>query len=111
VLIDEEMEKIAEAIQQYAKKHKVEALEGTDARVVLNKKQYYDLPSKSSDLESYEIIETILKNSKYWDVVSAISVNKLALLLDDDALPTKLKQKIIALAPLKEDVTISIRKK
>ena len=111
LLIQEEMEKVEEAILKYAQKHNVEALQGSESQVVINKTHSYEFPTKSSNVKNYAVMETILKNSKYWNAISAINATKLEKLLIDDAIDAKLKKKIIALAPMKENVSFSIRKK
>ncbi|MDP1834152.1 MAG: PD-(D/E)XK nuclease family protein [Candidatus Moranbacteria bacterium] len=110
-LIDEEMEKIEEAILKYAEKHDFEALQGSEARVIINKKIGYDFPTKSSDEKNYAVLEDILKDSKYWKDISTINSSKLEQLLMDDAIEVKIRKKIVALAPLKESVRFSIKKK
>jgi RecB family exonuclease len=111
LLIQEEMEKVEEAILKYAQKHNVEALQGSDSQVVINKTSGYEFPTKSSNVKNYATLETILKDSKYWNAVSVINATKLEQLLADNAIDAKLKKKIIALAPMKERVSFSIRKK
>lgn len=111
LLIQEEMEKVEEAILKYAQKHNVETLQGSELQVVINKTHSYEFPTKSSNVKNYEVMEIILKNSKYWNAISAINSTKLEQLLADNAIDAKLKKKIIALAPMKEKVSFSIRKK
>lgn len=111
LLIQEEMEKVEEVILKYIRKHNVEALQGSESRVVINKTKSYDFPTRSSDAENYAILEKILKNSKYWNAVSVINTTKLEQLIIDDVIKSTLKKKIIALAPLKENISFSIRKK
>jgi len=108
--IQEEMEKVEEAVLNYAEKHEIEALQGSEMQIVINREKGYIFPTKSSDLEKYEELENLLKETKYWEPASSINGTKLEQLLEEDAIDKKLKKKILALMPLEESVSISIRK-
>lgn len=110
-LINEDMEKIEEAILKYAEKHKVEVLNYGELLVAINKKKDYSFPTKSSSLEKYEALESLLKKSKYWNEVSSVNAVKIAQLLEDSQVDLELKKQIIMLAPLEETTRFSIRKK
>jgi len=109
--LQNEMEKVEEAILKYADKHQIETVQGSEMQVVINKNKDYVFPTKSSDLERYEELENLLKATKYWDSVSSINSSKIEQLLAENKIDEKLKKKIIALAPVEEVVKISIRKK
>jgi len=109
--LQNEMEKVEEAILKYAEKHKIETVQGSEMQVIINKNKDYVFPTKSSDLERYEELENLLKETKYWDSVSSINSYKIEQLLAENKIDEKLKKKIIALAPVEEVVKISIRKK
>jgi len=110
-VVKEEMAKVEEAILAYAKKHKVEVLEGEESLVAINKKKEYSYPTKTGDLEKFEQLESLLKMGKHWKDVSSVNSAKVSRLLESDEIDEKLKAKIIALVPLEEHVNISIRKK
>jgi len=57
------MKKIEEAIFVYTKKNDMDTLDGGDKLVVVNKKQDYDIPRKSYDLERYEELEDLLQKN------------------------------------------------
>jgi putative RecB family exonuclease len=109
-IVQNEIEKVAEAILSYANKHKVEVLQGNDMRVVVNKEMNYVFPTKSSDLEKYEKLENLLKKTKYWEAISSINGTKLEQLLEAGVVDKKLQKKISALVPIEESVSIAIRK-
>lgn len=111
VLIQEEIQQVKEAILRYAKKHSVEALQGSEMQVAINQKRGYAFPTKSSDTEKYEALENLLISTKYWKKISSVNATKLGQMLEDDAIETELKRKIIELASLEEDISLSIRKK
>ena len=56
------------------------------------------------------MLENLLKGTKYWESVSSISGAKIEQLLEEGQIDKKLEKKIVELAPLKESVSISIRK-
>ncbi|MEA3272235.1 MAG: hypothetical protein U9P90_01040, partial [Patescibacteria group bacterium] len=76
-----------------------------------NKSKNYTFPTKTTDIEKYTELENLLKKSKYWNGVSSVNAQKVGQLLEDDGIDSRLKQKIIALAPLEESTNLSIRKK
>ena len=110
-MITQEMEKIEEAILIYAKKNNMEALDGGDRLVAINKKQDYDIPRKSYDLERYEELENLLQKTKYWSDISTIADKKLKELLDEKEIDSDLKDKILKIVPMKDNISLSIRKK
>lgn len=111
ISIQNEMEKVEEAILAYAGKHEIETLQGSEMQVIINREKGYFFPTKSSDPEKYSIIEVLLKGTKYWELASSINGAKLELLLAEDKLDKKLQQKIIELMPLEESISISVKKK
>ena len=110
-IITQEMKKIEEAILIYAKKNNMEALDGGDRLVSINKKQDYDIPRKSYDLERYEELENLLQKTKYWSDISTIADKKLKELLDEKDIDNDLKKKILEIVPRKDSINLSIRKK
>lgn len=109
-VIEEEMEKVEEAILRYAEKHQLETLQRENSLVAINKTKDYSFPTKTGSPERYGELESLLKKTKYWDDVSTINSTKLEQLLENDALEDKLKKEIIKLAPLEEKVSLSVRK-
>ncbi|MBU2473095.1 PD-(D/E)XK nuclease family protein, partial [Patescibacteria group bacterium] len=109
--ITQEMWKIEEAILIYAKKNNIEALNGGDKLVSINKKQDYDIPRKSYDLERYEELENLLQKTRYWSDISTIADKKLKELLDEKEIDSDLKKKILEIVPMKDSISLSIRKK
>ena len=109
-IIQDEMEKVEKAILNYADKHEIETLQGSDMLVTVNKELGYVIPTKSSDMEKYQQLENLLIETKYWESASSINNAKLGQLLSENAIDEKLKKKIVALVPLEESVKISIRK-
>jgi CRISPR/Cas system-associated exonuclease Cas4 (RecB family) len=110
-LINGEMEKVKEAIIKYAKEHQTEVLDGGDRVVVVNKKESYDIPTKTADKERYDKLEEILKKTKYWPAVSSVNGSKLASLLQSGAIDNKLAAKLQELITKREDIGLSVRKK
>ncbi len=110
VKINSEMEKVEDAILQYAKKHKSDVLHGGEYEVNINRSEGYAFPLKSSDMEKYVALEQLLLESKYWSSVSQIATGKLENLLDDDQLDPKLKKKILKLAEYRKEIKLSVRK-
>jgi putative RecB family exonuclease len=110
-VIKQEMEKIEEAILKYAEQHKVDVLEGGESLVAVNKKKDYSFPTKTADIEKYNELENLLKKSKYWSDVSSVNATKVSQLLEDNKIDNKLKMQIIALVPLEESISLSVRKK
>lgn len=110
IVIEEEMEKVKEAILEYAKKHNVETLHGDSHLVVIKKTEQSLFPTKSGDLEGYNKLEGLLISTKYWKDVSSINSTKLNQALESGAIDEEIKNKILEIAPIQEDVSISIRK-
>jgi len=110
-IVIQEMKKIEEAILIYAKKNNMETLDGGDRLVLVNKKQDYDIPRKSYDLERYEELENLLQKTKYWSDISTISDKKLKELLDEKEIDSDLKKKILEIVPIKDSINLFIRKK
>ena len=111
VVVQDEIEKVEEAILNYAEKQGIEALQGSEMQVIINKERGYVFPTKSSDWENYEKLEKLLKGTKYWEAASVINSGKLEQLLEEEVFDDKMKKKIIALVPREENIGISIRKK
>lgn len=110
VVVEEEMEKVRDAILKYARKNKIETLQGDNSTVVINKTKDYSFPTKLGDLERYNEMENLLRKTKYWNEISSINAAKLEHLLKTNNLNNQLKNKIIKLAPLQEEISISIKK-
>lgn len=110
-LIEEEIAKVEEAILKYGEQHGVETLNSGERVVAINKTVNYAIPTKSGDNERYNQLEALLKNTPYWSEISSINSTKLSQLLEDSALDEKIKNKIIKLAPLEEEVRVTVRKK
>lgn len=110
-LIEEEMIKVEEAIIKYGEQHKLETLDSDERLVVINKTVDYAIPTKSSDSERYNKLESLLKGTPYWPEISSVNSTKLSQLLADDMLDEKLKKKIIELAPPEYGTKLSVRKK
>jgi len=108
--IEREMIKIEEAILKYAAKHKIEALQAGGSSVVINKSLNYSFPAKSTNKERYNELENLLKHSKYWEEISSINSTKIEQLLESELIEDEIKNKIIKLAPLEEEIKITIRK-
>jgi hypothetical protein len=112
VEIQEELEKIEEAILKYSKKHKLEALQGSNSIVSINKSLDYNFPTKTFDKEKHFKLENLLKETEYWKDVSGFNTSKLKDFLENDEIGNeKLKKKILKLVSLEEKVNFSIRKK
>ena len=110
LVVAEEMEKVKQAILEYAKKHEIEALNGDGSLVAINKTKDYSFPTKSSDPERYNELENLLKGTKYWNDISVVNAAKLDQLLASDVFDNRLKNEIIKLAPLEEEISLSIKK-
>jgi len=110
-LIEAEIAKVEEAILKYGEQHGVETLDSGERVVAINKTVDYAIPTKSGDSEKYNQLEALLKGTPYWSEVSSINSTKLSQLLEDRALDEKIKNKIIKLAPLEEEVRVTVRKR
>ena len=108
--IQNEIKKVEEALLKYAEKNNIETVQGDKARVLINKKSVYIFPNKTSGLENYIKLEKLLKETKYWKMISVVNSGKLEELLEKDIFDKGLKKKIIALAPKEETIKISIKK-
>lgn len=110
IVIEEEMEKVKEAILVYAKKHSVETLHGDSHLVIIKRTEQSSFPTKSGDPEGYDKLECLLISTKYWKDVSSINSTKLNQALESGEIDEETKNKILEIAPIEEDVSISIRK-
>jgi len=108
--IQGEMDKMEEAILKYATDYEIEALQGSDVQVIINKEYGFAFPTKSVDSKKYEELELLLRGTKYWELASTLNRTKLEELLEVDAFDKKLKKKILELMPEEEKTSISIRK-
>lgn len=110
MVIEGEMEKVKEAILKYSKKHNIDSLHGDSHLVIINRSDGYSFPTKSADMEKYEKFDNLLRETKYWKDVSTISMNKVEQMIKNGCFDDETKNKIAELAPIKENVNISIKK-
>ena len=103
-----ELEKVKEALFEYAKKKGVKIIQGSDykARVKITKK--VKLPRKS-DPERKDLEELVKKNN-LWDRVSDLNTATLLKLLENGALPESIAEQIREFERLEEEKRVYLSK-
>ncbi|MCD6478469.1 MAG: hypothetical protein J7L44_01120, partial [Candidatus Diapherotrites archaeon] len=106
--IEIELEKVKEALFEYAKRKGVEIIQGSDykARVKITKK--VKLPRKS-DPERKEL-EELVKENNLWEKVSSLDTRLLLRLLEKGALPESIAEQIREFERLEEEKRVYLSK-
>lgn len=100
--IDGEMDKIKEAVIQYAQKEGIEVIRGSDSKLKISEKQKVTSPSKGSP-ERKEL-EGILREVNKWDEVSDLDIYALEKIVNESRWDKKIMDRI------KKFLTIEVKR-
>jgi putative RecB family exonuclease len=70
--LKEELEKLENAIFEYAESNGVNVIVGSEKKVTIREKTVTSLPTKSTDPEEYAAVVDLLRGAGQWDKVSAL---------------------------------------
>jgi putative RecB family exonuclease len=106
--IEEEINKVKEALYEYAKRKDVEIVQGSDykARIKVEKKP--KLPAKHDPERA--LLEKVVKEHNLWEKVSELNTFRLLKLLESKTLPEHVIKQIRKFERLEEDRRIYISK-
>ena len=106
--IKDEMEKVREAILDYAKREEVEAIKGSGCRVRVSFDEKLKFPRKS-DAERLEL-DSIIKEAGKWDEVSALDTTSLVSVVEKSLWSKDLIDRVIKYGRIEETPTVRLLK-
>jgi len=106
--IEIELEKVKEALFEYAKRKGVEIIQGSDYKARVKITRRVKLPKKS-DPERKDL-EELVKENNLWEKVSDLNTNALLKLLENGALPEGVAEQIREFERLEEEKRIYLSK-
>jgi len=106
--IKDEMEKVREAILDYAKREEVEAIKGSGCRVRVSFDEKLKFPRKS-DAERLEL-DSIIKEAGKWDEVSALDTTSLVSIVEKSLWSKDLIDRVIKYGRIEETPTVRLLK-
>jgi hypothetical protein len=71
--VEEELEKLEQAIFEYAEKNGVNVIVGSEKGVTVREREETRLPTKTVDPAGYAAVEDLLRRSGQWDKVSTLN--------------------------------------
>jgi putative RecB family exonuclease len=93
---EEELEKLEQAILDYAEKNAVTVVVGTEKKVRIQEKETISLPTKSSDPTAYSTVVELLRQAGQWDKVSSFDGRAAVSALDAGELPEPVAGQLMA---------------
>jgi putative RecB family exonuclease len=75
--LEEERDQLEQAIFAFAKENDLEVIRGSDNKVKIKCETKIDLPLKSSDPETWQEIETLIRKAGRWEEVSKLDRNEI----------------------------------
>jgi putative RecB family exonuclease len=106
--VESEIAQVREALIDFAKKNKVEVVNGSDTRVLVRFYRGLSFPSK--DHPARGALEEIVKQSGLWDRVSVLSPVSLAKLVESGKLAPELAEKVERMGRMEERPWVKLSK-
>ncbi|MBI1871429.1 MAG: PD-(D/E)XK nuclease family protein [Chlamydiae bacterium] len=106
--LDEELEKLKEALIAYAEKEGVEVVHGGDHKLRIKAKENYKFPLKDDPRRGQ--LEEIVKKSGEWTQVSDLNLHTLSEAVQSNRLPPDLKEKILKFSELEKSYRFYLSK-
>ena len=107
--IDEELDKVKQAVIKYAEKEKVDVIAGSDNKLKVSEKQKVSCPSKGSD-ERKEL-EKILRENNKWDEVSDLDSYAVEKAINEKRWDKKIIAKIKGFLKIETKKAVSLSKR
>ncbi|MBI1883738.1 MAG: PD-(D/E)XK nuclease family protein [Chlamydiae bacterium] len=98
--MDEELEKIKEALIAYAEKEGVEVVHGSDYKLKIKGKEVYKFPLKDDPRRG--ALERLVREAGEWEKFSDLNLNALSEAVQSDQLPDALKEKVLKFTDLEK---------
>ncbi|MFA4829763.1 MAG: PD-(D/E)XK nuclease family protein [Thermodesulfovibrionales bacterium] len=107
--IQEQLDLIEDAAITYAKKEGVSRITGSDFALKITEEEVLSFP-KSGE-EGREELETYVKKMGIWEEVSGLNLSRLAKILEDDNLDSRIRKQLLKFAEEVEETNVRLVKK
>ena len=108
-VIQEQLDLIEDAAITYAKKEGVSRITGSDFALKITEEEVLSFP-KSGE-EGREELEMYVKKMGIWEEVSGLNLSRLAKILEDDNLDSKIRKQLLKFAEEVEETNVRLVKK
>lgn len=106
--IEEEMEKVKEAIVAYSDKEKVSVIAGSGHKIKISRLQKFLSPAKNTP-EREQLYELLRKENK-WDEASTLDTHALEIIVKEKKWSEKLTGKIMKFLNISDDIRLTLSK-
>lgn len=106
--IKDEMEKVREAILDYARKEEVEVIKGNDHKITITFDEKLKFPGKK-DAECLEL-DALIKEAGRWDEVSELDITTLGRIIERDMWSKDLIDKVVKYGRIEEGSMLRLSK-
>ncbi len=101
-----QLEALREALLEFSRDHRVDVIQGQEARVSISRREQFKLPPVG--IPARADIETLLRSTGQWDQASEISESRLRTIIEGKRWPAAILDRLLSLLSKREVISLRV---